>query len=76
MGADPLTVTLVPSVEKVRLRTLTATDGGVYVGVELEYRTPDDGEPSRLQFGLDPEDAVRLAGQLAQLGEKLQSTEH
>lgn len=29
----------VPRVEKVRLRTLTATDGKVYAGVELEYHT-------------------------------------
>lgn len=66
---------LVPPVEKVRLRKLTATDGSVHVGVEIEYR---DGarEPTRLQFGLTPEDAVEIGAHLAQLGEKLQSSEH
>ncbi len=69
------TVKLVPPLEKVRLRKLTATDGTVHVGVEIEYRESAD-EPTRLQFGLVPEDAVRLGEQLAQLGEKLNSTEH
>ena len=66
---------LVPPIEKVRLRKLTATDGKVYVGVELEYRCAGR-EPTRLQFGLAPDDAAQLGAQLAQLGEKLQSTEH
>ena len=68
-------VKLVPPLEKVRLRKLTTTDGAVHVGVELEYRVGTQ-EPTRLQFGLDPEDAVRLGEQLVQLGEKLRSTEH
>ncbi len=68
-------VKLVPPLEKVRLRKLTATDGTVYVGVEIQYRE-DAGEPTRLQFGLVAEDAVRLGEQLTQLGEKLNSTEH
>lgn len=68
-------LTLVPPVEKVRLRKLTTTDGVVYVGVEIEYRSTAH-EPTRLQFGLTPEDAAQLGAQLAQLGEKLQSTEH
>ena len=68
-------VKLVPPVEKVRLRKLTTTDGAVHVGIEIEYRE-GTGEPSRLQFGLTPEDAVQLGAHLAQLGEKLQSTEH
>ena len=32
------TVKLVPPLEKVRLRKLTATDGTVHVGVEIQYR--------------------------------------
>ena len=68
-------VKLVPPLEKVRLRKLTTTDGAVHVGVEIEYRE-GAAEPTRLQFGLAPEDAVRLGEQLSQLGEKLQSTEH
>ena len=68
-------VKLVPPLEKVRLRKLTTADGTVHVGVEIEYRV-GDGEPTRLQFGLAPEDAVELGAHLAQLGEKLQSTEH
>ena len=68
-------VKLVPPLEKVRLRKLTATDGAVYVGVEIEYREGAE-EPTRLQFGLVAEDAVRLGEQLTQLGEKLNSTEH
>lgn len=68
-------VKLVPPIEKVRLRRLTTTDGAVHVGVEIEYRVVGE-EPTRLQFGLTPEDAVQLGAHLAQLGEKLQSTEH
>ena len=49
----------VPPIEKVRPRTLTATDGKVYAGVELEYRTAR-GEATRLEFGLDPDDAAAL----------------
>ena len=71
----PDVLKFVPPVEKVRLRKLTATDGKAYVGVEIEYRSAAD-EPTRLQFGLAPDDAVELGAQLAQLGEKLQSTEH
>jgi len=69
------TVKLVPPLEKVRLRKLTTTDSTVHVGVEIEYRIGAE-EPTRLQFGLVPADAVRLGEQLAQLGEKLNSTEH
>ena len=69
-------VKLVPPIEKVRLRKLTSTGGAKHVGVELEYRAVGDDAPTRLQFGLDPGDAVRLGEQLVQLGEKLQSTEH
>ena len=65
----------VPPIEKVRLKTLTATDGKAYVGVELDYRTLE-GEATRLKFGLTPEDAVALGANLSQLGEKLQATEH
>ncbi|MDD9990202.1 MAG: hypothetical protein OXK20_02890 [Deltaproteobacteria bacterium] len=65
----------VPPLEKVRLRKLTATDGAMYVGVEIEYRVGTQ-QPTRLQFGLAPGDAVQLGEQLTQLGEKLQSTEH
>ncbi len=68
-------VKLVPPLEKVRLRKLTTTDGAVHVGVEIEYRIGARA-PTRLQFGLDPEDAVRLGEQLVPLGEKLQSPEH
>ena len=68
-------VKLVPPLEKVRLRKLTATDGAMYVGVEIEYRVGTQ-HPTRLQFGLSSEDAVQLGEQLMQLGEKLQSTEH
>ena len=67
--------TLVPPLEKVRLRTLTTTDGKAYVGVEMEYRDIA-GELTLLQVGMSPEDAVDLAAHLAQLGEKLQSSEH
>ncbi len=75
-GADAIEgVRLVPPLEKVRLRKLTATDGTVHVGVELEYREGAD-EPTRLRFGLVPDDAVRLGEQLAQLGEKLTATQH
>ena len=59
----------------MRLKTLTATDGKKYVGVELEYR-PTGGEAIRLQFGLAPDDAAALGANLAQLGEKLCSAEH
>ena len=69
------TVKLVPPLEKVRLRKLTTAEGAVHVGVELEYRIGAQA-PTRLQFGLDPGDAVRLGEQLVPLGEKLQSTEH
>ena len=69
------TVKLVPALEKVRLRKLTTTGGTVQVGIELEYRI-GEAEPTRLQLGLTPEDAVRLGEQLAQLGEKLSATEH
>ena len=68
-------VKLVPPVEKVRLRKLTANDGHAYVGVEIEYRSTA-GDPTRLQFGLTPDDAAQLAAHLADLAEKLQSTEH
>ena len=68
-------VKLVPPIEKVRLRKLTTTDGAIHVGIEIEYRDGAD-EPARLQFGLAPEDAVQLGAHLAQLGEKLRSTEH
>ncbi len=68
-------VKLVPPIEKVRLRTLTATDGKAYAGVELEYHTTG-GEPTRLQFGLTAEDAAELGANLSQLAEKLRSTEH
>ena len=34
------------------------------------------GEPTRLEFGLAAEDAAEFGAQLAQLGEKLRSTEH
>ena len=67
--------TLVPPLEKVPLRTLTTADGKAYVGVEMEYRDTT-GELTLLQVGLSPEDAVDLAAHLAQLGEKLQSSEH
>ena len=40
----------VPPIEKVRLRTLTATDGKVYAGVELEYHTAR-GEATRRRSG-------------------------
>ena len=68
-------VKLVPPIEKVRLKTLTATDGQAHVGVELEYHTVG-GEATRLQFGLCAEDAAALGAQLSQLAEKLCSTEH
>ncbi len=68
-------VKLVPPLEKVRLCKLTATDGTVHVGMEVEYREGAQ-QPTRLQLGLVPEDAVRLGEQLAQLGEKLNSTEN
>ena len=68
-------VKLVPPIEKVRLKTLTTTDGETHVGVELEYHSTV-GEPTRLQFGLCAEDAAALGAQLSQLGEKLCSTEH
>ena len=68
-------VKLVPPIEKVRLKKLAATDGIAYVGVELEYHTTG-GEPTRLEFGLAPDDAAALGANLAQLGEKLQSREH
>lgn len=68
-------VKLVPPIEKVRLKKLTAADGKKYVGVELEYHTTG-GEASRLQFGLAPDDAVALGANLSQLAEKLRSTEH
>ena len=68
-------VKLVPPVEKVRLRTLTAADGKVYVGVEIEYRS-SAGDRTRLELGLAPDDAAGLGAHLAQLGEKLQSREH
>jgi len=68
-------VKVVPPLDKVRLRKLTTTDGTVHVGLEVEYRDGAE-EPTRLQFGLVPEDAVRLGEQLAQLGEKLNATEH
>ena len=69
------TVKLVPPIEKVRLKTLTAADGKAYVGVELKYHTTG-GEATRLQFGLAPDDAQELGANLSQLGEKLRSTEH
>lgn len=68
-------VKLVPAIETVRLRVLTAADGRAHVGVELEYHTTA-GEATRLEFGLSGEDAVALGAQLSQLGEKLGSTEH
>lgn len=67
--------TLVPRVEALRLRKLTTTDGTVHVGLEVEYRSAA-GAPMRLQIGLLPEQAAELGAHLAQLGEKLQSTEH
>ena len=66
---------LVPPIRKVRLRKLTTTDGSAHVGVELEYRSVSV-EPTRIEFGLDPEDAVRLGSELTTLGEKLRSTEY
>ena len=45
------------------------------VGLEIEYREGKQ-EPTRLQFVLAPEDAVRLGEQLTQLGEKMNATEH
>ena len=68
-------VKLVPPVEKVRLRTLTATDGKAYVGLELEYHSTG-GEATRLQLGLSACDAAALGANLSQLAEKLCSTEH
>ena len=68
-------VKLTPPIEKVRLKTLTATNGKVYVGVELDYHSTG-GEATRLQFGLDTEDAAALGANLSQLAEKLQATEH
>ena len=62
-------------IEKVRLRKLTAADGTAYVGVELEHRSLA-GHRTRLEFGLAPDDAAALGANLAQLGEKLRSTEH
>ena len=44
------TVKLVPPLEKVRLRKLTATDGTVYVGVEIEARK----SPRAFSSGLSP----------------------
>ena len=67
--------TLVPRVEKVRLRKLTAAGGAVHVGLEVEYRNAA-GAPTRLQIGLSPEQAAELGAHLAQLGEKLQASEH
>ena len=69
-------LTLVPPIEKVRLRKLTTTDREVCVGVEIEYRSGTAEKPARLQFGLAPDDASLLGAQLAQLGETLQSPEH
>ena len=68
-------VTLVPQVERVRLRKLTTTDGTVHVGLEVEYRSAA-GTPTRLQISLSPERATELGTHLAQLGEKLQVGEH
>lgn len=68
-------VKLVPPVEKVRLKKLTAADGAAYVGVELQYHTTG-GEATRLELGLAPDDAAELGANLAQLGEKLRTTEH
>ena len=68
-------VKLVPPIEKVRLRTLTTTDGKAYVGVEVEYHTTD-AEAIRLEFGFGAENAAKLGAHLAQLGEKLRSTKH
>ena len=68
-------VKLVPPIETVRLKQLTATDGRAYVGVEVEYHTTG-GEPTRLELGLAPDDAAALGAHLSQLGEKLESTEH
>ena len=65
----------VPPIEKVRLRKLTAADGAVYVGVEVEYHTAA-GEATRLEFGLAPDDAEALGANLSQLGEKLRAAEH
>ena len=67
-------VKLVPPIEKVRLKQLTATDGKVYVGVELDYHTTG-GEATRLELGLSPEDAAAPVANPAQLGEKLRATE-
>lgn len=71
----PDVLKLVPPIEKVRLKTLRAADGKVYVGVELEYHTTG-GEATKLEFGLDPDDAAALGANLTQLGEKLRATEH
>ena len=68
-------VKLVPPIEKVRLRTRTATHAKAYVGVEVEYHTTD-AEAIRLEFGFGAEDAAELGAHLAQFGEKLRSTEH
>ncbi|MDE2639158.1 MAG: hypothetical protein OXI03_01100 [Chloroflexota bacterium] len=67
--------TRVPRAEKVRLRKLKTPDGTVHVGLEIEYRSTEGG-PVRLQIGLSPEQAAELGAHLAQLAEKLQSTEH
>ena len=63
-------VKLVPPIEKVRLRTLTATDGKAYAGVELEYHTTG-GEATRIVFGLGAEDAAEIVAQLVQLPQQL-----
>ena len=65
----------VPPVEKVRLRKLTAANGAVYVGIEVEYH-PTGGEARRLQLGLAPDDAAALGAHQGQIGEKLRSSEH
>ena len=67
--------TRVPRAEKVRLRKLTTPDGTVHVGLEIEYGSTEGG-PARLQVGLSPAQAGELGAHLAQLAEKLQSTEH
>ena len=68
-------VKLVPPIEKVRLRELAATDGAAYLGVELEHHATG-GEATRLELGLNPEDAAALGPNLTQLGEKLRAAEH
>lgn len=66
---------LAPPFEKVRLGTLTATDGKALCGRGAREPHPG-GEATRPEFGLAGEDAAELGAQPVQLGEKLRSTRH